>query len=136
MEVNKWTGDETVAVKDVIAMLNELHQLNPELMTDFTLKRFPCNHAIRDHKTVQAFCYGDASLEEPKVGLVGLLNGLLGIDRNHFGPIAAILEEEDGSLTGFTMTDTDAMTKKIESGTPVMKVTREFTVEKREGDKE
>lgn len=115
MEVDKWTGDETVAVKDVIAMLNEIQQLNPELMTDITMTRYPCNHAIRDHKTVQAHCFGDSSIEKPKVGLIGILNGLIGIDKNHFGPIAAILEE-NGTLNGFTMTDTDAITKKMKEG--------------------
>ena len=116
MEVDKWTGEETIAIKDVVAMLNEIHKLDPELMADITLTRFPCNHSVRDHKTVQAHCYGDSSIEKPKVGFVGLLNGLIGIDRNHFGPVAATFETEEGPFTGFKLTDTDEMTKKIEEG--------------------
>jgi len=116
MEVDKWTGEEFVAVKDVIALLNEIHEADPSLMTDITLTRFPCTEAVRDHKTVQAHCYGDASLENPKVGFVGLLNGIFGIDRNHFGPIAANFEEEGGKLLGFKLTDTDKITEKIKEG--------------------
>lgn len=107
MEVQKWTGEETIAVKDVIAMLNEIHQLDPELTTNMVLHRFPCNEGVKNHKTVQAHCYGDASVENPKVGIVGLLNGILGIDSNHFGPVAANFEKDGGPLLGFKMTDTD-----------------------------
>lgn len=116
MEVDKWTGEETMAIKDVIAVLNEIHDLDPELMANMTLTRFPCKDTVRDHKTVQAHCYGDASIEKPKVGFIGLLNGLIGIDRNHFGPIAANFKKEGGPLLGFKLVDTDAMTKKIEEG--------------------
>lgn len=115
MEVEKWTGEETVAVKDIVAMLNEITQLDPELMTNVALKRFPCKPEIRDHKTVQAHCFGAASVEEPEAGFIGILNGVIGIDSNHYGPIAAILGE-NGTLTGFKLTDTDAMTKKLEEG--------------------
>lgn len=116
MEVEKWTGEETVAVKDVLAMLNEIHALDSELTTNMVLHRFPCNKDIRDHKTVQAHCYGDASLENPKVGLLGILNSLFGIDKNHFGAIAANFEKDDGPLLGFKMTDTDDITRQLKEG--------------------
>ena len=116
MEIDRWTGEETVAVKDVIAMLNEIHQLDPELMTNMVLHRFPCNEGIKNHKTVQAHCHGDASVEAPKVGLLGVLNGILGIDRNHFGPVAANFEKKDDQLLGFKMTNTDDITKHLEEG--------------------
>lgn len=116
MKVDKWTGEETVAIKDIIAMLNEVLELDKELLTDMILRRFPCSHAVRDHETVQAHCYGDSSIENPKVGFIGLLNGCIGIDRNHFGPIAAAFEKEGGPLTGFKLTDTDDISRKIEEG--------------------
>jgi len=114
MEVDGWTGEETIVVKDVIAMLNEMHQLDPKLMTDMVLHRFPCNEGIKNHKTVQV--HGDASVGAPKVGLLGVLNGILGIDRNHFGPVAAYFEKENGKLLGFKMTNTDGITKYLEEG--------------------
>jgi len=121
MEVEKWTGDETIVVKDVIAMLNEIQQLDPELMTNMVLHRFPCKTEIRDHKAVQAHCHGDASLDNPKVGLIGLLNGLIGIDRNHFGAIAAEFKnrgEDPRPLLGFKLTNTDKITEQLkERGT-------------------
>ena len=117
MEVDKWTGEETFAIKDVIAMLNEIHQLDPELTANMVLHRFPCNKEIRDHKTVQAHCYGDASIENPKVGLLGILNGLFGIDKNHFGAITAYFEKkDDGSLLGFKLTNTDDITRQLKEG--------------------
>ena len=116
MEVEKWTGEETVAVKDVVAMLNEIHQIDLVLTANMVLHRYPCNKGIRDHKTIQAHCYGDASLENPKVGLLGILNSLFGIDKNHFGAIAANFKEENGPLLGFKMTNTDDITRQIEKG--------------------
>ena len=115
MEVEKWTGEETITVKDVVAMLNEIHQIDPDLTTGMILHRFPCNKGIRDHKTVQAHCYGDDSLENPKVGLLGILNGILGIDKNHFGPIAGDFNKETKALLGFKMTNTDAITREKEA---------------------
>lgn len=58
MEVHKWTGKETITVKDVIDVLNEICELDSELMKNISLTRFPCNTEIRDHKSVQAHCYG------------------------------------------------------------------------------
>lgn len=116
IEVDKWTGEETVAVKDIIATLNEIHKLDSELTTNMVLHRFPCNAEIKNHKTVQAHCYGDASVESPKVGLLGILNGLVGIDKNHFGAIAGDFEKKGGKLLGFKLVNTDDITRQLEEG--------------------
>jgi len=114
MKVEEWTGDETISIKEILAVMNEITEIDPDLMSHIGLVRFPCNHGIRDHETVQAHCYGDASLKEPKAGFIGVLNGILGIDKNRFGPITINISEVDGSVTGFRLTDTKAMTPETE----------------------
>lgn len=110
MEINEWTGNEQITVKGIITALNEITRLDPDLMQQLCSTRFPCNTAIRDHKTVQTHCYGDASIENPKAGFIGVLNGLIGIDRNKFGPISAIMEKD--VVIGFRVTRTASFDKQ------------------------
>ena len=113
LRVKEWTGDETVAVKDIVAALNEIYNLDPDFIQKLSFTHFPCNTAIRDHESVQAKCYDDCSMEDPKVGFIGALNGLLGIDKNGAGPISAIIERKDGGpVIGFRVSDTAAFDKQ------------------------
>jgi len=111
MKVNEWTGEEKISIKEILAVMNEITDLDPDLMNRIGLVRFSCNHDIRDHETVQAHCYDDASLKNPKAGFICVLNGILGIDKNRFGPITIDISKDDGKVTGFSLTNTKKMTQ-------------------------
>lgn len=110
MKINIWEGREAVTVNEMIKVLNEAFVLDPTAMQDLISTRFPCNQKLRDHETIQVHAYGDSSMDNPKVGFLGMLNGLIGIDQNGFGAIAAHYND-DKELTGFVMVDTEAITR-------------------------
>ena len=112
MKVEKWTGNEAVSINSILDLLNETFKLDPDFMQDLVTTRFPCNKAMTDHPTIQVHCYGDASIEEPKAGFLGLINGMLGVDVNISGPIAANFDEER-KLMGFVLTNTEAISARI-----------------------
>jgi len=72
----------------VIDYLNELVELDREAMQELVDGRVDCNNQFAEHSVV---------------GMLGVLNGLFGIDPDGCGPIAAVFED-DGTLTGFVCT--------------------------------
>lgn len=113
MEVEKWTGEETIKIKDIIATLNEITELDPNFMHKLTFERHPCSAGIRDHKTVQAHCYDMASFDNPSAGFLGVINGLLGIDKNVYGPISANVDKDTKVLKGFSLVNTDKISEEL-----------------------
>jgi len=109
LKVKEWTGDEKVAIKDIVADLNKIFKMDPDLMNKFMKTYFPCNYAVRDCEGVQVKCYDEASTENPQVSFIGLLNGLLGVDKIGVGPVSAILDK--GTVVGFQVSDTAAFAK-------------------------
>ena len=59
--------------------------------------RVKCNEPLAEHETIQVWSVS----EECYVGLMGILNGLFGIDENGWGFIAAVFDDDSGKLTGF-----------------------------------
>jgi len=112
MKVDKWTGKEAVSLLSVLDTLNEAYQLDPELMQNLITTRFSCNKKIRDHETIQTHCFNDASIENPKAGFLGILNGIIGIDKNKSGPISANFDD-NGKLIGFAFTNTENISAKL-----------------------
>ncbi len=88
-KVKKWTGKETITLNEAISFLNEILDLNPNLIQKLINDRFPCNQSICDHPTIQVHAPISTKGQQPRVGLLGILNGLFGIDQNHFGGITA-----------------------------------------------
>ena len=88
-----------------IERLNEIAQADPEAMGKLIATRVPCNEALADHPTVQVRALKG---EPPAVGVLGLLNGLVGIiedgPRKGYGLITAIVEN-DGTCRGFRRTE-------------------------------
>jgi len=112
MKVDKWTGNEAVSVNAIMDILNEAFKIDPVFMQTLITTRFPCNKGMADHPTIQVHCYGDASIDKPKAGFLGLINGMIGVDENISGPIAANFDE-DGKLMGFSLTNTEAVSARI-----------------------
>ena len=83
---------DTVSVDDAIAYLNELIELDRSTIAALIANRIPCNRALADHQTAQ--CgerYGGFT-----IGMIGVLNGLFGVDDDGWGFIAFVFE--DGNL--------------------------------------
>jgi len=98
----------TVSVDDAIAFLNELVELDRQAIGNLVETRVVCNVGLAGHPTVQTLVYNNLPKVDPadpplyKVGFLGILNGLFGIDSEGWGPIAASFEKnEDGSVGEF-----------------------------------
>lgn len=94
---------ESVTVQDVLDLLNSAVVLDREAMTalfDGRGARKVCNEALANHPTIQV----EADAETYRVGPLGILNGLFGVDAKGLGPISMRIES-DGTLLEFHRTD-------------------------------
>jgi len=92
----------TVALEETIEFLNRLVEIDHEAMKILVLTRVPCNQGLADHPTVQVREDNDAF----NVGMLGVLNGLFGINPDGYGNIIADFESDGQGnlirLLGFT----------------------------------
>lgn len=92
-----------IQIGQVIDLLNAANELDPKAMAALVAARVECNEALTEHPTIQ--CGGDEVLGgEYTVGLVGILNGLFGVDARQYGAISARVRE-DGSIECFELLD-------------------------------
>ena len=91
-------------------MLNELLAMDPDCISVLTQTRVPCNAKIKDHPTVQVMIDPQG---QSVVGLVGVLNGLFGVDSRGWGGIS--FETKDGQVQAFRVLEDVVLTK---GGTP------------------
>ena len=83
----------------VVDYLNELKMFDSLAMAALVGIRVPCNKALALHPTCQVAEYYGSNV----VGLLGVLNGLCGIDEETgFGPIAAVFEDGNQGLLDLT----------------------------------
>ena len=77
----------------IIGRLNEMLEADPEAISNLMSHRTPCNEVLAAHPTVQVGTMAGT----PRVGLLGLLNGLVGViqdgPKKNYGLITAIVEE-------------------------------------------
>ena len=88
---------ESVTFDEVLEFFNEMARVDSDALTALCDTRVPCNDTLADHPTVQVGADEDGG--DPKVGLIGLLNGLLGAygseggAREGWGAFAAVYDE-------------------------------------------
>lgn len=101
---------ESITVDDVVTLLNEALGLDREAIDTLVGTRVLCNSALASHPTIQVMGSQMTGGPQPyRVGLLGVLNGLFGIDDKGFGPIAAVFDDppdpsDDKILTRFQRT--------------------------------
>jgi len=78
---------ETISVEQTLEFLNEALKTDPDAVQRLFEKKAVCNDAMAGHPTIQVDC---ADKGFPKFGVLGLLNGLFGIDEKGWGAIAAV----------------------------------------------
>jgi hypothetical protein len=91
-----------VSLDEAIEYLNALALTDPVAVRDLIAQRVPCNDAMRDHPTVQVEAEPDGS--SPRVGVLGVLNGLFGVREDGWGEIAALYNDDHSILLGFERT--------------------------------
>jgi hypothetical protein len=81
-----------IVVEETVKVLNRINEADPSVMPALIKMRVPCNDAVRDDETVQV---GSATEGDGyEVGFLGILNGIFGIDENHYGFIYAYMGVE------------------------------------------
>lgn len=80
----------------VIAFLNSLVKIDKDAISNLINYKVPCNDLLSKHETVQVASDENGPGETGcKVGLLGILNGLCGIDENSYGFIVAEIDEDN-----------------------------------------
>lgn len=80
--------EESITVDDVVDLINELISIDPDAMLKLFNTRIHCNDKLADHPTIQVRGYelkGD-DIKLPNMGILGILNGLFGVDEEGRGP--------------------------------------------------
>jgi hypothetical protein len=95
-----------LSVDHAIEVLNRIHQADPTVMPALIFQRVPCNETLADDKTVQVGLIRDPDNPDPRkyeVGILGILNGIFGVDDNGYGFIYANFDDQ-GNLVDFSST--------------------------------
>lgn len=82
----------------IIDFLNELIVLDRDAISALINTRVPCNKQFSEHETIQVLA---GENETYSVGLLGILNGLCGVDENGWGFIVAEVNEKDDKVERF-----------------------------------
>ena len=86
---------QSIALQDTVSLLNEMLDLDAKATYRLISFRVACNKDLGDHPTIQIL---DVEGQD-YVGLLGVLNGLFGVDEEDYGAIAAVYD--NGELMEF-----------------------------------
>ena len=75
------------SIDHVLEVLNSIVKADPKAAFTLIETRVPCNAVLAEHPTVQVVG-GDT----PTVGLLGIINGILGVYEDGWGPILICFE--------------------------------------------
>lgn len=82
-----------------VEVLNQALESDPKAISTMMAQRFDCNRALTEHPTIQT--------GEHDLGVMGLINGLFGVDKDGRGFIAGIWETDQNNgldrLVGFKL---------------------------------
>lgn len=99
-----------ITIQETVDFLNEILKVDPVAITALFSLRTACNKDLADHGTVQV---GALSKSYFQVGMIGVLNGLFGVDDYGWGRISA--DYDNGTIKGFRLLTTDDVKSFIES---------------------
>jgi hypothetical protein len=89
---------QSITPQDACDLLNEMLKLDYDCTHGLVSHRQQCNEAIASHATIQVQQYDKI----PKVGIIGVLNGIFGIRNDGMGSIC--FEIDNGKILGFKLT--------------------------------
>lgn len=99
---------ETVSIDDVLVLLNDLLAKDPSAVVSLVEKRTVCNDQIAEHPTVQVLTKDGVHY----VGLLGILNGLFGVNEHSYGVLAIEMDDQTLKFQRFVRLD------KLEASKP------------------
>jgi hypothetical protein len=91
---------QSITPSDVCDLLNEMLKLDYDCVHGLVSYRQQCNESVAAHPSIQVHQYKDDKF--PKVGIVGVLNGMFGIRDDRMGVIC--FEIDNGKILGFKLT--------------------------------
>jgi len=111
---------ESVTLDEAIAILNRALEEDrvaiSELMLDHKVE---CNGALADDETIQVGKRLKLGESVSTVGVLGILNGLFGIDDDmydtHYGAIGAQVDKDDGTIQSFSRVDHEKVRDWLDS---------------------
>ena len=90
------TNAAASAAADAVVVLNRILEADRTAVSELVRTRIRCNEKLADDPTVQVGKFSDVY----QVGLLGVVNGLFGVDAKSWGAIAAVVENpESGDHT-------------------------------------
>ena len=89
---------ETVNISEVVEFLNHMLKIDPAATNALFSLRVSCNQELAAHPTIQVGLLGGS---HPIVGLIGIVNGMFGVDKNKWGHISA--DYDDGQIIRFRL---------------------------------
>lgn len=75
------------AINEAIEVLNRVHAADPSVLPTLIALRVPCNEAVADDPSVQVGTTEHGGFE---VGVLGIINGIFGVNARNAGYIAAV----------------------------------------------
>jgi len=95
-----------LTLDEIIERLNSMVEADSEAVMALIISRVPCNNRLADHPTCQVDTIDRLGVNDGinRVGLLGVLNGILGIDANGWGPLCAEIDD-NGKLIRFNISD-------------------------------
>lgn len=88
---------DAITPRDVVEVLNRILEADHAAVSALATNRVPCNGELAADPTVQVW----ARRSGFHVGLLGVLNGLFGVDEEGWGSIAA--DVENGEIVRFRL---------------------------------
>lgn len=88
---------EIDAIDQAVEVLNRLHLADPTVMQTLVYQRVPCNQAVAEDPTIQV----GGAVNAPMVGILGIINGLFGVNDQSLGYIVANIDGK-GKILNFS----------------------------------
>ena len=89
-----------VTPQDAVDLLNEASQLDPASIRFLIERRAVCTPGLADHPTIQVNTDESGT---PYVGLLGVINGLFGVDENTCGSVIAFIPDDPKAAITFAL---------------------------------
>lgn len=90
------------SLDNAIEVLNRINEQDPTVLPELFAYRVPCNVGVANDPTVQVgFVNDDIESNQYEVGLLGILNGLFGLDSQGWGYIVAVMDDNSMRIKEF-----------------------------------
>lgn len=94
------TANERVIAERIVEVLNEMLSADPAATHALVANHVPCNPTLAEHPTIQVDGHGGRFAS---VGMLGVLNGLAGVDAESYGPVAAVYDSDMREILRFEL---------------------------------